>query len=88
MAKEIKHLWQGGPLREWSANKPSRGKWTGLAGGGFVGNYVCERCHRPVDGVYSLRGPQNAKATHPTWICGPCKDTLRATPVRSRWRVA
>lgn len=81
MAIEIKHMWSGGPLRQWSMKKPSNGKWTGLAGGGFVGNYVCERCKRPVDGVYHVREPRR-------WLCGPCKEALKTTPSAARFRVA
>jgi hypothetical protein len=69
MAIEIKRMWEGGPLRQWSAERPLKGKWIAYATGGFAGCYVCEWCQESADGVYFVREPQK-------WLCGACKRAL------------
>lgn len=80
MKLEVRPLWKDGPLREWAANKPKSKSWTKLAGGGYAGCYVCERCQRSVEGLYRVREPHK-------WLCGPCREALRAQIVSSIWRV-
>lgn len=78
---QARYMWQGGPLRQWAPKQPKGKSWVKLAGDGFAGSYVCERCQRPVDGVYRVLEPQK-------WVCGPCKDALKSEASKSIWRVA
>ena len=37
----VKHMWEGGPLREWSEKRENTNQLS-LASGGFGGSYVCD----------------------------------------------
>ena len=65
----IRTMWEGGPLRRWSASKTTL-TTMGDAGGGFVGSYVCAGCRTPCDGVYLVREEQK-------WLCGRCKSKVQ-----------
>ena len=71
---EVRRMWEGGPLRQWTAKRPSSGKWVPYEHGGFAGRYVCADCQQTVAGLYR----QNAGAK---WLCEACKRKLseRAT---------
>jgi hypothetical protein len=64
-----KPMWNGGPIRMWSARKTSQAPMS-YADGGFVGSYVCTGSWEPCDGLYLVREEQK-------WLCGPCKRTIR-----------
>src|SRR3974390_2818824 len=55
---EVRRMWEGGPLRQWTAKRPSSGKWVPYEHGGFAGRYVCADCQQTVAGLYR----QNAGA--------------------------
>ena len=68
-AVEVRRMWSGGPLRQWSETNPSR-SWLAYATGGYVAAYVCDQCQVPCDGVYFVRGEQK-------WLCGRCRKAVR-----------
>jgi hypothetical protein len=76
MAIEVRRMWEGGPLRQWSKDNPQR-NLTGYAVGlgneleGYVGSYVCEECGEPCGGVYRRRGAAGGEAK---WVCGACRS--------------
>jgi hypothetical protein len=65
---EIRRMWEGGPLRNWSDRKATLSPMSHNRGG-FVGAYVCERCLGSCDGVYLVREEQS-------WLCGACKTVV------------
>ncbi len=65
---ETRRLWQGGPLRQWAAERVSA-SWIPYARRGYVGPYVCEHCQAPNTGVY--RTPLG-------WVCASCKRRRKA----------
>lgn len=65
----IRAMWEGGPLRQWSASKTTLTPM-GYAEGGFVGSYVCGQCLATSSGVYLVREEQK-------WLCGPCKSKIQ-----------
>ena len=68
-------MWPGGPLRRWSFAR-SAGCSIPLAGGGYGGAYVCERCQSPSPGIYRvIQGVQSLAS----WICASCKSLRSAT---------
>jgi hypothetical protein len=66
---EVRRMWEGGPLRQWSAKRTNT---TGLAlgHGGFAGSYVCDGCQRSVDGLYDVREAKK-------WLCGACREARK-----------
>ena len=74
----VKAMWEGGPLRRWSATKANLTPM-GHAEDGFVGSYVCAECRQPCDGVYFVREEQR-------WLCGPCKSRVQPTDAGARGR--
>ena len=62
-------MWQGGPLRQWSAFKTTLTPMS-YAEGGFVGSYVCGQCLASSSGVYLVREEQK-------WLCGRCKSKVQ-----------
>jgi ribosomal protein S27AE len=65
---QIRRMWEGGPLRNWSDRKTTLTPMSHNRGG-FVGTYVCERCLGSCDGVYLAREEQR-------WLCGACKTVV------------
>lgn len=63
-----RRMWDGGPLRQWETEKVSA-SWIPYARGGYVGPYVCERCQKPVVGVYR---------TASGWVCSVCRMPRKA----------
>ncbi len=68
--REIREMWEGGPLRWWSDTYVD-GYLRRKPGLGYVGTYVCSECRRNVPGVYPGGSSQYK------WICGPCRERLR-----------
>jgi len=73
---QIRRMWEGGPLRQWSEKRTNR---TGiaLASGGFGGCYVCDGCRMPVKGIYLLRGESLPCRIDFGWVCQPCRRAVR-----------
>jgi hypothetical protein len=69
---ELKRMWIGGPLREWSPVQVR--SFISLGNGGFGGRYVCDDCLKPVTGVYRVTGAQNGGYK---WQCAGCKEAAR-----------
>ena len=65
---QIRRMWEGGPLRNWSDRKTTLTPMSHNRGG-FVGAYVCERCLGSCDGVYLVREEQS-------WLCGACRAAV------------
>ena len=65
----VRAMWQGGPLRQWSAFKTTLTPMS-YAEGGFVGSYVCGQCLATCSGVYLVREEQK-------WLCRPCKSKIQ-----------
>lgn len=66
MTIEIRRMWEGGPLRQWS-DKARGSAWNYYEKAqtvGYAGSYVCDKCSNPVYGVYRL---------NQGWICAACK---------------
>ena len=63
---EIRRMWEGGPLREWSAERAKTGMIS-YATGGYVGCYVCDKCQQPAAGLYRDKNSNHwhCKACHP-----------------------
>ena len=62
---ETRQMWNGGPLRRWSATKSTK---TPIGySDGFVGSYVCAECLESCEGVYRVREPLK-------WLCGACRN--------------
>ena len=66
---EIKRMWDGGPLREWSPSNPDHHLMY-YAKGGYVGSYVCDFCRNPCNGVYHIKNSDS-------WTCGSCKKPAK-----------
>ncbi len=68
---EIHQMWEDGPLREFSEQKPvGDGRWIPYFGPslrGFVSQYVCGGCKMPVVGVYSSKCSGK-------WVCAACLE--------------
>lgn len=62
-ALKPKRMWVGGPLRRFSGGSVPGARMP-LATGGYGGAYICDKCQKPVDGVYEASEG---------WICGGCK---------------
>jgi hypothetical protein len=60
----VQPMWNGGPLRRWSATKTTKTP-VGYSEG-FVGSYVCASCMESCEGVYRFREPV-------AWLCGACR---------------
>jgi len=65
---QIRRMWEGGPLRQWSETRHG-GNWLASDRGGFTGSYVCGECRQPCDGVYLARHVQK-------WLWGACKAAV------------
>ena len=71
---EMRRMWPGGPLRQWSPVREG-GCSMPLDGGGYGGPYECEGCLTPVPGVYRvITQPQRGG----TWLCASCKAQATA----------
>lgn len=66
---KVKQMWNGGPLRRWSAT-PVNG-WIPYATGGYAGTYVCSVCQKAVGGVYE-----------PDWACRACRGEAAKNPIQ------
>jgi hypothetical protein len=62
---ETRQCWTNGPLRQWFKDKTKSGL-VKLASGGYAGQYICDQCGLPVNGLYFSR--RKAK-----WICPTCR---------------
>jgi hypothetical protein len=60
---EVKRMWPGGPLRQFSPTRFSGS--IPMDGGGHVGSYVCDVCGNVVAGVYEYPGG---------WRCAGCRN--------------
>lgn len=60
---EVKRMWEGGPLRNFSETRMNG--WISAHHGGFLGPYACEECRETTDGVYRTDGG---------WLGGCCWD--------------
>ena len=67
----IRAMWEGGPLRQWSASKTTLTPM-GYAESGFVGSYICGQCLATSSGVYFVREDQK-------WLCAPCKCKIQSS---------
>ena len=70
--KEPEHrvMWNNGPTRRFSETRNSLAPMP-YDIGGFVGNYVCQECDAPCQGVYLAKaGTERARQ----WICGDCRN--------------
>jgi hypothetical protein len=64
---EIKQMWPGGPLRQYSNQRPAS-NWIPYDGVGYVGSYVCNSCGKVTSGVYqTLEG----------WMCAEHRDNIQ-----------
>jgi hypothetical protein len=74
---QIRRMWAGGPLRQWSEKREETSWLRHL--GGWIGMYVCEDCMDPAPmGVYSVRlGRNSAKLESVLWLCGTCREARR-----------
>jgi hypothetical protein len=75
---QIRHMWEGGPLRQWS-EKREKTSWLRHLDD-WVGMYVCEDCREPAPyGVYSVafRSESGAARNCLMWLCGACKEAGR-----------
>jgi len=69
---EIRRMWEGGPLRQFSADRV--GSWTPLDTGGYGGQYICDTCKNPVSGIYEAVDGNG-------WQCSDCKGVAaKAAP--------
>ena len=67
---QIRRMWEGGPLRLWSASANSKCPILYSAViSGFVAAYVCEQCLEPSGGVYQSHDKEQK------WLCGACNAT-------------
>jgi hypothetical protein len=70
----VKRMWEGGPLRQWSADSKRPGSaFIRQDSGGYAGSYVCEACRCACDGVYCTVQVQK-------WLCGRCKAKISQPP--------
>ena len=74
MAIEVKRMWDGGPLRQWSATRPlnAGGNWVRYQSrdlDGYAGAYVCDGCRMPCRGVYFVQRVSK-------WLCKACKGKV------------
>jgi hypothetical protein len=75
---EVRESWPGGPLREFAKIRP-HGSW-GLpfddAEWPWAAAYVCGRCKKTAEGVYSVTAAANTKPRTPGigWLCPACKE--------------
>ncbi len=70
---EVKRMWNGGPLRQFSEGRGTA-SWTAYDGGGYAGSYICDSCSEAVLGLYL--------AIPGIWVCADCRR--RAKPTRQR----
>jgi hypothetical protein len=68
----VRRMWDGGPLRQFSETQASGHyiRYSGRFLTGFAGAYVCDRCRRPCGGVYLTY----LSETGQEWLCGGCKN--------------
>ena len=65
---EIKRMWNGGPLRQFS-DKPFKGSIPVV--GGYAGNYICD----VYDHVTPTEGEESGVRCHDgRWLCVPCGE--------------
>ena len=70
--KDIRRMWDGGPLRQFSQTQVSS-HYSGYYGAilrGYAGSYICDQCKRPSGGVYFCYLSESRKE----WLCGRCKN--------------
>ena len=70
---ELKTMWPGGPKRLWSPVR--RSSWVPLDSGGYGGQYVCDGCLAPCEGLY--RAIHNLH-TRDQWLCSACRSPKKA----------
>jgi hypothetical protein len=65
---EIRRMWEGGPVRQWSEKACSGANhyYESPQMKGYAGAYVCDRCKKAGLGVYYDKGSGE-------WICGTCR---------------
>lgn len=67
---QVRTMWEGGPDRLVSEVRCS-GAPDAYAEGGYAGNYVCQGCQAPSQGVYRVK-PRLEVAKK--WLCASCVD--------------
>ena len=79
---QIRRMWEGGPLRLWSASANSKCPILYSAAiSGFVGAYVCDQCLEPSGGVYQSHDKEQK------WLCGACqRESLNETKRKNHMR--
>ncbi len=71
---QVREMWQSGPLRRFSTERPSP-QWIPLAGGGYASNYVRAGCRKDVKGVHQ---------TPDGWWCGECRRNSQINPQQGK----
>jgi hypothetical protein len=75
MPIEIKRMWEGGPLRQWSDTRQTSGGWlyyTNSQMTGYAGSYVCDECRQSTPGVYYVSSVKK-------WLCRACKKLAKSS---------
>jgi hypothetical protein len=78
---EHRVMWENGPTRRFSDSRTSMP----YDKGGFVGNYVCQVCNDPCQGVYIAKSSSRNAGR---WICGDCRNAETAEKATPRKRIA
>jgi hypothetical protein len=73
---QIKRMWDGGPLRQWSPDNPTR-NFMSYGKGGYVGSYVCDFCQNTCDGLYRVKNSDS-------WTCGSCRKQRKVPHPRTK----
>lgn len=72
MPVEVKRMWEGGPLRQFSGKHEGAAQnyYQSPALTGYTGAYVCDECLEPRDGVYRVGRLRK-------WLCKACKEAVK-----------
>jgi hypothetical protein len=75
---EVRVMWPDGPSRRYSETRIPEASLPYGENGCYVGNYICQHCTLPCQGVYGVKvGAQMAKK----WLCSACLDASKPRKV-------